>query len=47
LLGFLPNHTYQNVTQFNAYDQPEASGFGYKTPPQFPFGPQPMDMTPA
>jgi hypothetical protein len=32
-LGFLPNHTYQNVTCFNAYDKPEAGGFGYDTPP--------------
>jgi hypothetical protein len=32
---------------FNAYGQPEADGFGYKTPPQFPFRPQPIDMTPA
>jgi hypothetical protein len=32
---------------FNAYGQPEAGGFGYETPPQFPFGPQLVDMTPA
>jgi hypothetical protein len=44
-LGFLPNHTYQNVSQFNAYGQSEASGFGYETPPQFLFRPQPIDMT--
>jgi hypothetical protein len=30
-LGFLPNHAYQNELQFNAYDQPEADGFGYET----------------
>jgi hypothetical protein len=46
-LGFLPNHTYQNEPQFNAYDQSEANGFGYKTPPQFSFRPQPIDMMPA
>jgi hypothetical protein len=33
LLGFLPNHAYQNVSHFNTYGQPEAGGFGYETPP--------------
>jgi hypothetical protein len=47
LLGFLPNHAYQNATWFNAYDQPEAGSFGYKTLPQFPFWPQSIDMMPA
>jgi hypothetical protein len=32
---------------FNAYGQLETGGFGYETPPQFPFGPQLVDMTPA
>jgi hypothetical protein len=32
---------------FNAYGQLEAGGFGYETPPQFPFGPQLIDMTPT
>jgi hypothetical protein len=32
-LGFLPNHAYQNMSHFNTYGQPEASGFGYETPP--------------
>jgi hypothetical protein len=36
-LGFLPNHAYQNMTQFNAYGQSKADGFGYETPLQFPF----------
>jgi hypothetical protein len=45
LLGFLPNHANQNMPRFNAYGQPKASGFGYETPPQFPFRPQPVDMT--
>jgi hypothetical protein len=36
-LGFLPNHAYQNAPYFNTYGQPEADGFGYETPPQFPF----------
>jgi hypothetical protein len=40
----LSNHTYHNVTQFNAYGQLEAVDFGSKTPPQFPFRPQPIDM---
>jgi hypothetical protein len=44
-LGFLPNHAYQNAPWFNAYDQPEVDGFGYETSPQFPFRPQPIDMT--
>jgi hypothetical protein len=44
-LGFLPNHTYQTSPHFNAYGQPEVYGFGYETPPQFPFRPQPVDMT--
>jgi hypothetical protein len=43
-LCFLPNHAYQNVTRFNAYDQLEADGFDYETPPQFPFSPQSIDM---
>jgi hypothetical protein len=46
-LGFLPNHAYQNAPQFNAYGQPEAGGFGYENPPQFPFRPQLIDMMPA
>jgi hypothetical protein len=45
-LGFLPNHAYQNTPRFIAYGQLEAGGFGYETPPQFPFRPQPIDMTP-
>jgi hypothetical protein len=43
-LGFLPNHAYQTSPHFNAYGQPEADGFGYKTPPQFPFRLQSIDM---
>jgi hypothetical protein len=35
------------MPRLNAYDQPEANGFGYQTPPQLPFRPQPIDMTPA
>jgi hypothetical protein len=46
-LGFLPNHAYQNAPWFNAYGQSEASGFGYETPPQFPFRSQPIDLTPS
>jgi hypothetical protein len=46
-LGFLPNHAYQTPPCFNAYGQPEAGGFGYETPPQFPFRPQPVDLMPA
>jgi hypothetical protein len=46
-LGFLPNHTYQNVPCFNAYGQPEACDFSYEIPPQFPFRPQPFDMMPT
>jgi hypothetical protein len=32
-LAFLPNQAYQTPPHLNAYDQPEASGFGYETPP--------------
>jgi hypothetical protein len=46
-LDFLPNHSYQNTSWFIAYDQPEVGGFGYETPPQFPFRPHSIDMTPA
>jgi hypothetical protein len=46
-LGFLPNHAYQNMPHFNTYGQPEADDFGFETPPQFPFRPQLVDMTPA
>jgi hypothetical protein len=31
--------------RFNAYDQSEDDDFGYETPLQFPFRPQPIDMT--
>jgi hypothetical protein len=41
----LPNHTYQTLPRFNAYGQSKAGSFGYETPPQFPFRPQPVDMT--
>jgi hypothetical protein len=37
LLDFLPNHAYQNTSCFNAYGQSKACGFGFETPPQFPF----------
>jgi hypothetical protein len=46
-LGFLLNHAYQNTPRFNTYSQPEANDFGYETPPQFPFRPQPIDMMSA
>jgi hypothetical protein len=46
-LGFLPNHAYQKMPRFNTYGQPKASGFGFETPSQFPFRPQPVDMMPA
>jgi hypothetical protein len=47
LLGFLPNHAYQNSPRFNTYGQPEADDFGHETLSQFPFRPQPIGMTPA
>jgi hypothetical protein len=46
-LGFLPNHAYQTLPRFNVYHQSEAGSFGYETPPQFPFRPQPVDMMPG
>jgi hypothetical protein len=46
-VGFLLNYAYNNVTWYNAYDPPEHGGFGYETPPQFPFRSQPIDMMPA
>jgi hypothetical protein len=46
-LGFLRNHAYQTPPCFNAYGQPKADGFGYGTPPQFPFIPHPVDMMPG
>jgi hypothetical protein len=46
-VGFLPNHAYQNTPCFNAYGQLEADGFGYETPSQFCFRPQPIDMMPT
>jgi hypothetical protein len=46
-LGFLPNHAYQTPLCFNTYGQLETSGFGYETPPQFPFRSQLVDMMPA
>jgi hypothetical protein len=47
LAGFLPNHTYHNAMRYNTYGQLENNDFGYRTPPQFPFRPQPIDMMPA
>jgi hypothetical protein len=38
-LGFLPNHAYHIPPRLNAYGQLVADGFGYETPPQFPFRP--------
>jgi hypothetical protein len=46
LLGLLPNHAYQNTSRFNAYGQLEAGSFSYEVPPQFPFRPQLIDITP-
>jgi hypothetical protein len=46
-LGFLPNHTYHNMMWFNIYGQPETDSFGYETPLQFSFRPQPVYMTPT
>jgi hypothetical protein len=43
--GLLSNHAYHNAMQYNAYGQPENDDFGYETPLQFPFRPQPIDMT--
>jgi hypothetical protein len=37
----------KNMPRFNAYVQLEVDGFGYETPSQFSFRPQPIDMTPA
>jgi hypothetical protein len=45
--GILPNHTYHNTPWYNAYNQLENDDFGYEIPPQFPFIPQSIDMTPA
>jgi hypothetical protein len=45
LLGFLPNPAYQNTSRFNTDGLVEADDSGYETPPQFPFRPQPFDMT--
>jgi hypothetical protein len=33
--------------EYNTYDPPEHDGFGYETPWQFPFRPQPIEMMPA
>jgi hypothetical protein len=46
-LGFLPNHASQSPPRFSAYSQPEAGSFGFETPLQFPFRPQPVDMMPT
>jgi hypothetical protein len=45
--GFLLNYAYNNVTQYNTHSPPEYNGFGYETPLQFSFRPQPVEMTPA
>jgi hypothetical protein len=45
--GFLSSHAYHNATRYNTYVQLENNSFGYETPPQFSFRPQPIDMMPA
>jgi hypothetical protein len=35
------------MLRYNTYDQAENDGFGYETPPQFPFRQQPTDMMPT
>jgi hypothetical protein len=47
LLGFLLNHAYQTPPRCNVCGQPKAGDFDYETPPQFPFRPHPVDITPA
>jgi hypothetical protein len=44
---FLSNHANHNATWYNSYGPSYNSGFGYETPPQFPFRPQPINMSPA
>jgi hypothetical protein len=46
-VGFLPNSAYHNVMRYNMQGQPKYNSFGYETPPQFPFRPQPIDMMPT
>jgi hypothetical protein len=44
---FLLNHANHNATWYNTYGQLENDGFSYKTPSQFPFRSQPIDMMPT
>jgi hypothetical protein len=45
--GFWPNFTNNNKMWYNTYDPLDHGSFGYETPPQFPFRPQPIEMMPA
>jgi hypothetical protein len=44
---FLLNYAYNNATWYNTYGPSEHTDFGYETLSQFPFRPQPVEMTPA
>jgi hypothetical protein len=41
------NHTTNNMMWFPTYGPRDHDSHGYETPPQFPFRPQPVEMTPA
>jgi hypothetical protein len=41
------NYANNNMTRYATYSPPDHGGYGYETPPQFPFRLQPIDMTPA
>jgi hypothetical protein len=41
---FWLNYANNNMIQYNTYGQSEHGGFGYETPPQFPFRPQQVEM---
>jgi hypothetical protein len=45
--GFLPNSAYHNEMRHDTLGQTKFGGFGYETPLQFPFRPQPIEMMPA
>jgi hypothetical protein len=42
-----PSYANNNTMWYNTHDSPEHSGFAYKTPPQFSFRPQPVELMPA
>jgi hypothetical protein len=47
LVGRWPNYTNNDTMRYATYGPLDHGGYGYKTPPQIPFRPQLVEMTPT